>query len=654
MAQTAVNIITIDEDKCVGCNQCIVACPIPEANYAVVVAGDNKIKVDQEKCIRCGACVRACEHDARDFHDDTARFLADLQHGRGISILGAPALRVNFPNYRRLLGYLKSIGVLRLYDVSFGADIATWAYLKAIREKHLTSVIAQPCPAIVNYIEKYQPELIAKLSPVHSPMMCTAVYLRHYVHATEPIAFLSPCIGKIDEITDPQNKGLIQYNVTFAKIKEHLAHAGIDLDAFPEVDFENEPSCGLGLTFSRPGGLRENVEHYTRDAWVRQIEGAEAAYPYLRTYAERVDHGKPVPLLIDILNCAHGCNLGTGTDHDVDLDDIDAQLNGLKKEAVAATSKRKRSGLFRAKGADRYSLEEWCDANLTLSNFLRAYTPRPVANTLSQVAEAALEPVFADLHKHSAEERQRNCTACGYNNCRVFASAVARGQNHKENCIFFNKKEIEQEQSQISSKNVELQATIFELDQQRETRQREFDLLETNVEMIMAKVHELARAQVDNAQEVETMRGYLLEQLGTVSANFTTSVAKIGETLNAFTDANDQVIQIAAQTNLLSLNATIEAARAGEHGKGFAVVASEVRGLATKSREVAQSAQGNEVEALRQIERINHVAADLVAKIDETGLRFDSLTSSLHQDLAQCDAIIATIEQSAQTIVGMR
>ena len=184
-------------DNCIGCNRCISACPIPEANLAQEVNGKNKIVINGEKCIHCGNCIDACAHDARDYYDDTDAFFEDLKKGKKISLIVAPSIRTNFPeNYKKLFGYFKAVGINYIYDTSFGADITTWAYLKAIHEKKLSGTISQPCPAIVNYIERYQPGLLPKLAPIHSPMMCAAVYMRKYEKIEDSFAFISPCIAK--------------------------------------------------------------------------------------------------------------------------------------------------------------------------------------------------------------------------------------------------------------------------------------------------------------------------------------------------------------------------------------------------------------------------------------------------------------------------
>ena len=221
----SMNIISLDEEKCQGCNKCIRNCPVIDANTAYIVEGQNKVKVNEEKCIRCGKCIEVCDHNARDYIDDTQRFFKRHTIKKPVSIVETPSIIVNFPDYKRIFGYLKSIGVKIIYDVSFGADITTWAYLKAIREKKLLTVISQPCPVIVNYIEKYQPELVDYLAPVHSPALCTAIYLKKYLKVEDNIAFLSPCIGKIDEIKSPNTNGYIEYNVTYNKLAQYLKKA---------------------------------------------------------------------------------------------------------------------------------------------------------------------------------------------------------------------------------------------------------------------------------------------------------------------------------------------------------------------------------------------------------------------------------------------
>jgi len=48
-----------------------------------------------------------------------------------------------------------------------------------------------------------------------------------------------------------------------------------------------------------------------------------------------------LPLLVDILNCEHGCNHGTGTEKEMHIDDIDFRLNRLKAERLEKQTKKK-------------------------------------------------------------------------------------------------------------------------------------------------------------------------------------------------------------------------------------------------------------------------------------------------------------------------
>ena len=71
-------------------------------------------------------------------------------------------------------------------------------------------------------VDRYLPELLPKLMPVQSPMMCAAIYMKKYMNVTDKLAFISPCIAKKNEIDDPNNKGYVSYNLTFSHLVQYL------------------------------------------------------------------------------------------------------------------------------------------------------------------------------------------------------------------------------------------------------------------------------------------------------------------------------------------------------------------------------------------------------------------------------------------------
>lgn len=623
-------VLLTNEEHCAGCNKCIAKCPV-KANIAYERNGENKVKVDQQKCIHCGECIDVCDHDARDFVDDTERFFSDLKKGTSISIIAAPAIRFNITNYKRLYGYLKSLGVKLLYDVSFGADITTWAYLKVIKEEKLDSVIAQPCPAVVNYVQKYRPELIEKLAPIHSPMMCTAVYLKKYKNVQEGIAFLSPCFGKIDEINEKNTNGFVNYNVTYGKLEKYIKDNHINLNSYPEVDYD-DVGCGLGLTFSRPGGLRENVEFHTKDAWVRQVEGPQHAYHYLDEYAKRVVDGRQLPLLVDILNCLSGCNIGTGTSKTIAIDDIDHAMNQLKKEKIQKQSKSK---LFKKV----YSLFELFDKELKLSDFARHYEDK--SKQFQENQNVNLEPIYSQLHKKTKESRKINCYACGFGNCEEFALAVSQGVNHIENCIDYNRKEVTLEKEELSKSNAEIQTVLTEVKSLSEAREQVAATLKERVRDITDAINEVSVGSCENAKSIENI-SYEVNSIFTISTELRESIKGVEIKLQDFSNASDEIVGIAGQTNLLSLNASIEAARAGEQGKGFAVVANEVRVLSEKSREIVTSTKASEDEIKQQVETIINISNGLEKKMDGVCMEITNISATIEEVTAKCQEIAAT------------
>lgn len=622
--------LVFTNESCTGCNKCVRACPVLVSN---VVEDDGFVYVNQENCIACGACFDACSHNARDYRDDTSDFFEDLSQGKKISVIVAPAFLANYPKeYKKVLGYLKQKGVNHIYSVSFGADITTWGYLKYITEHNFVGGISQPCPAVVRYVEQYIPKLLPKLMPVHSPMMCMAIYIKKYLKISDDLAFISPCIAKKMEITDENCKGYVKYNVTFAKLMQAV---GKEYEKCQE--YTDELEYGLGSLYPMPGGLKENVEHFLgKGQVVRQVEGEQEAYHYLEEYLERVNKGKELPFMVDILNCSKGCIYGTATEPERNTDDVMLTLSKMRRlDGDSGKSKTLRLGK-KGKNATPWTeeiphkqrFENLMHAfkELNINDFIRKYSEKTVE--IKEPTEKEYDEIFTKMHKYDEESRNINCECCGFTTCRDMAKAIYNKVGKRKSCVYYLKDVAEREKAKIQELRRKEQ-------EDKEIHNNRLQDVISQFITLRENVTELSVANEDSANEATNLAQYV-QDISHFCFELNESLETISNFIDIYKTTNENITAIAGKTNLLSLNASIEAARAGEQGRGFAVVAEEIRNLSASTKDLV-------VESDKKAE-------DIIPKINHSVGSVKRLIESINEMTEKIATIAANTEQiSSQT-----
>jgi PAS domain S-box-containing protein len=420
MSKTPANdsVVYTNKARCRDCCRCVRVCPVKAIRMR-----DGQAFVVAEECLSCGTCIRECPQGAKSYRNDVDRVAALVGQPGLTAVSVAPSFAAVFTDWerRRLPSALRRLGFGYVAETAVGAYHVALATAEWAAGRPGETHVATACPAVVRYVERYRPELAARLVPLASPMVAHARHLKDKLGQDARVVFAGPCVAKKMEAAGPQVQGIVEAVLTFEEIKEWMERAGIDLGACEESEFDEQPA-GIARMFPLAGGsLRTGA--LSSDLLAGEVISV-SGFEEIREALAGIEPGRS--LIIEPLFCRQGCINGPAIPNEQNVFHRRDEL--LNYAVTPVESPGGAPDLVRPDLHMAFGQRTTQGAGLP--------SERNILRELERTGKARAED-------------QLNCGACGYGSCRDKAVAVLRGMAEPEMCLPFMRRRAEQRTDRI-------------------------------------------------------------------------------------------------------------------------------------------------------------------------------------------------------------
>lgn len=287
--------IVLDPVKCIKCGRCVQVCQDLQGVFALefIGRGDGTcmapaamLSLDDSPCVKCGQCAAHCPVGAIYERDETDIFrsaVADPEKKVVVQI--APSIRVGLSESfglpagtvttKKIYTALRKIGADVIHDTNFSADLTIMEegseLVGRLTKGGVLPQLSSCCPAWIDYVEKYYPDLLDNVSSAKSPMMMQGAITKTYYAqkaGIDPAKIFSvaimPCTAKKYEIIRDDNMQASGYPdvdlvLTTRELARLIKSSGMDFLKLEEEEADNPIGeySGAGTIFGATGGVME-------------------------------------------------------------------------------------------------------------------------------------------------------------------------------------------------------------------------------------------------------------------------------------------------------------------------------------------------------------------------------------------------------------
>ena len=394
---------------CQDCYKCVRECPVK-----AIKIEDNSACIVDDLCIHCGRCVEVCPVGAKKVRNDVPTVKQFIELGRKVVLSLAPSWRAEFKDLHssQLVAAIRQLGFCEVSETAIGAQMVSQAVADHIDVSGQNLFLSTACPTVVDLIFKYYPKFSRFFTPVVSPLIAHARFLKSQFSENVGIAFAGPCIAK--KVESERFNESICGALTFENLQEWFVECEIDPYQMPADKNQSfyPFSAAEGGLYPVDGGMISGVRSRLRKQNVEfmcfsGIEGIVAALREL----ESLPAGRQI--FVELLACGGGC------------------VNGPVMKRREATI-LKRDCILSNVSCQPDSSRKHGNIDITASFSIEAIQK-------SKHPENIIRAALQRVGKFTSRD-ELNCGSCGYDSCRDFAEALLDGKAMENMCASFMRK----------------------------------------------------------------------------------------------------------------------------------------------------------------------------------------------------------------------